>query len=119
MTVRCIASASGWGTREKLSTSVGYRHPAGRLSEDPDETLQASGVVMVKCRQSFRVNVENGGEVAVRVANRHDDLRAGARVARNVSGELLDVRHDDRFTSRRAVPQTPRPNSISRQPRLP
>src|SRR5258706_9333688 len=66
------------------------------VQEDVGERLEAAAVVFVEAREVGTVQVEDADHLA-ETHERHDDLAPRVRVACDVAGKGVHVRHDDRF----------------------
>src|ERR1041385_819805 len=81
-----------------MARSAYSSHPGAStttLSREPSEdSFEPHGVGLIERGPTLRIDVEHRHQRACSVEDRHHDLRLGPRVARDVSGESLDVRHD-------------------------
>ena len=60
------------------------------------DLFEVISVDFIERIEVFAIDVEDGDDCSV-VADRHDDLAFRFRGTGYVSGELMDVRHDERF----------------------
>src|ERR1041385_3346406 len=83
-----------------MARSAYSSHPGAStttLSREPSEdSFEPRRVGLIERGPTLRIDVEHRHERAGSVEDRHHDLRLGARVARDVSGESLYVRPDYR-----------------------
>src|SRR5512143_507598 len=78
------------GYTQRLGTST-----TAFAGEPAQHSLEPGGSLLVERGPTGRIDVENGHERAGPIEYRDDDLRLGARVARDVAWKPFDVGNDD------------------------
>src|SRR3954447_14435700 len=84
---------------------------AKRCNQDRDETLATGAVIFVEAGGEGTVEIEDAGDLAS-LNERHHKLGARRRIAGDMAGKFVHVRHDYRGTCcRRRAADAPAPGN--------
>src|SRR5262249_28106883 len=101
----------------KISPQTARRILSLVNEEQREKLLAAVAVLCVEARRQGAIEIKHAHDVAI-LYPRHDQFGARERVARNVSGKIVDIGHQHRCAARCRSPANPFADRDSRAGRL-